>query len=209
MAFRLRVCRSRRIVIIIIMHAEAGAAGAAMIVHVSGSPRSGRACMQGLALPALAKDAWQMPAFFRMIQAGMLRDPVFSVWMDPDPNAVPAGEVLFGGADPSRFTGHLHFIRVISQKCVLWSPYLRPICVKAVSCVQQIRLNSAPNLPEVHPHDLTVPHFRSAVMMTACLGPQHDVMHGLMNSGVFQHLAIACRPRLACLPMRAQLGQAE
>ncbi|KAK9915581.1 hypothetical protein WJX75_001126 [Coccomyxa subellipsoidea] len=70
----------------------------------------------GLALPALAKDAWQMPAFFRMIQAGMLRDPVFSVWMDPDPNAVPAGEVLFGGADPSRFTGHLHFIRVISQK---------------------------------------------------------------------------------------------
>ncbi|EIE27127.1 acid protease [Coccomyxa subellipsoidea C-169] len=70
----------------------------------------------GLALPALAKDAWQMPAFFRMIQQGMLRDPVFSVWMDPNPNAVPAGEVLFGGADPSRFTGHLHFIRVISQK---------------------------------------------------------------------------------------------
>ncbi len=78
--------------------------------------------MQGLALPALAKDAWQMPAFFRMIQQGMLRDPVFSVWMDPNPNAVPAGEVLFGGADPSRFTGHLHFIRVISQKCALISP---------------------------------------------------------------------------------------
>lgn len=75
-------------------------------------------CMQGLALPALAKDAWQMPAFFRMIQAGLLRDPVFSVWMDPNPNAVPAGEVLFGGADASRFTGDLHFIRVISQKCV-------------------------------------------------------------------------------------------
>ncbi|BDA44437.1 Cathepsin D [Coccomyxa sp. Obi] len=70
----------------------------------------------GLALPALAKDAWQMPAFFRMIQAGLLRDPVFSVWMDPNPNAVPAGEVLFGGADPSRFQGSLHFIRVISQK---------------------------------------------------------------------------------------------
>ena len=26
--------------------------------------------MQGLALPALAKDAWQMPAFFRMVQLG-------------------------------------------------------------------------------------------------------------------------------------------
>lgn len=58
-----------------------------------------------------------MPPFFRMIQQGLLRDPVFSVWLDPNPNAVPAGEVLFGGADPSRFEGHLRFIRVVSQKC--------------------------------------------------------------------------------------------
>ena len=72
--------------------------------------------LQGLALPALAKDAWQMPAFFRMVQQGILRDPVFSVWMDPDSNAVPAGEILFGGADASRFEGHLQLIPVISKK---------------------------------------------------------------------------------------------
>jgi hypothetical protein len=71
---------------------------------------------QGLALPALAKDAWEMPAFFRMVQQGLLRDPVFSVWLDPDPNAVPAGEVLFGGAEPSHFQPPLHFISVISKK---------------------------------------------------------------------------------------------
>ncbi len=58
-----------------------------------------------------------MPAFFHMVQQGILRDPVFSVWLDPNPNAVPAGEVLFGGAEPNHFQGPLHFIRVISQKC--------------------------------------------------------------------------------------------
>ena len=72
--------------------------------------------MQGLALPALAKDAWQMPAFFRMVQQGILRDPVFSVWMDPNSDAVPAGEVLFGGADATKFEGHLSMVPVISKK---------------------------------------------------------------------------------------------
>lgn len=71
---------------------------------------------QGLALPALAKDAWQMPAFFRMAQQGILRDPVFSVWMDPNSEAVPAGEVLFGGADATHFEGHLALVPVISKK---------------------------------------------------------------------------------------------
>ncbi|CAK0736944.1 hypothetical protein CVIRNUC_000829 [Coccomyxa viridis] len=70
----------------------------------------------GLALPALAKDAWQMPAFFRMVQLGLLRDPVFSVWMDPNAAAVPAGEILFGGADATHFDGHLATVPVISKK---------------------------------------------------------------------------------------------
>ena len=74
--------------------------------------------MQGLALPALAKDAWQMPAFFRMVQLGLLRDPVFSVWMDPNAAAVPAGEILFGGADATHFDGHLATVPVISKKWV-------------------------------------------------------------------------------------------
>ena len=73
--------------------------------------------LQGLALPALAKDAWQMPAFFRMVQLGLLRDPVFSVWMDPNAAAVPAGEILFGGADATHFDGHLATVPVISRKC--------------------------------------------------------------------------------------------
>lgn len=80
------------------------------------------ATLQGLALPALAKDAWQMPAFFRMVQQGILRDPVFSVWMDPNADAVPAGEVLFGGADATKFEGHLAIVPVISKKCVPPSP---------------------------------------------------------------------------------------
>ena len=73
--------------------------------------------LQGLALPELAKNMWELPPFFRMAQQGLLRDPVFSVWMDPDAAAVPAGEILFGGADSTLFEGHLTFLRVISHKC--------------------------------------------------------------------------------------------
>ena len=75
------------------------------------------ACTQGLALPELAKNMWELPPFFRMAQQGLLRDPVFSVWMDPNAAAVPAGEILFGGADAALFEGHLTFLRVISHKC--------------------------------------------------------------------------------------------
>ena len=87
--------------------------------------------MQGLALPALAKDAWQMPAFFRMVQLGLLRDPVFSVWMDPNAAAVPAGEILFGGADATHFDGHLATVPVISKK---WAP-AKTLCTP--SCLMQ------------------------------------------------------------------------
>ena len=73
-------------------------------------------CCQGLALPELAKDMWELPAFFHMAQQGLLRDTVFSVWLDPNAAASPAGEVLFGGADATLFEGHLTFLRVISRK---------------------------------------------------------------------------------------------
>jgi hypothetical protein len=84
-------------------------------------------CAQGLALPELAKTMWELPPFFNMVQQGLLRDPVFSVWMDPNAAAVPAGEILFGGADSTRFEGHLKFVRVISLKCARGT--LAPPCL--------------------------------------------------------------------------------
>ena len=74
---------------------------------------------QGLALPGLSKEG-QMPAFFRMLESGMLDEPLFSMWLSPDPTAEPAGKVMFGGHNPMRYQGDLQDITVISSK---WGSY--------------------------------------------------------------------------------------
>ena len=71
--------------------------------------------MQGLALPALAKEGGT-PAFFRMVEAGMLDAPMFALWLSPDPVAEPAGEVHFGGHDRRRYNGVMHELPVMSTK---------------------------------------------------------------------------------------------
>lgn len=71
--------------------------------------------MQGLALPALAKEGGA-PAFFRMVEAGMLDAPMFALWLSPDPVAEPAGEVHFGGHDRRRYHGVMHELPVVSTK---------------------------------------------------------------------------------------------
>ena len=70
---------------------------------------------QGLALPGLSKQG-QMPAFFRMLEGGMLDEPLFSIWLSPDPTTEPAGKILFGGHNPQRYIGDLVDLPVISRK---------------------------------------------------------------------------------------------
>lgn len=70
---------------------------------------------QGLALPALAKEAGT-PAFFSMVEHGLLDAPMFAVWLSPDPVAEPAGHIHFGGHDRSRYVGAMHELPVISTK---------------------------------------------------------------------------------------------
>ena len=54
----------------------------------------------------MALDAWQ----------GLLDMPTFSLWLNPDPAAEPAGSLTFGGVEASRYTGALTNITVISSK---------------------------------------------------------------------------------------------
>ncbi|BDA49337.1 Cathepsin E at N-terminal half [Coccomyxa sp. Obi] len=69
----------------------------------------------GLAMPALSKQG-QLPAFFRMLESGLLDEPLFSIWLSPDPTLEPAGKILFGGHNPARYTGDLLDLPVISKK---------------------------------------------------------------------------------------------
>ncbi|KAK9830928.1 hypothetical protein WJX81_006612 [Elliptochloris bilobata] len=80
----------------------------------------------GLALPALAKEGGA-PAFFRMVEAGMLDAPMFAVWLSPDPLAEPAGHVHFGGHERSRYVGAMHELEVISTK--YWTVALTGVAV--------------------------------------------------------------------------------
>lgn len=88
--------------------------GDACIVMVDSETLSCQA--QGLALPALSKQG-QLPAFFRMLESGLLDEPLFSVWLSPDPTTEPAGKIMFGGHNPQRYVGMLQDLPVTSKKC--------------------------------------------------------------------------------------------
>ena len=66
------------------------------------------ACLpaQGLGFPNNSAQNVTTP-FFRMVQEWQLAQNMFSVWLNPDPDADDAGEIVFGGLNPSRFTGTL------------------------------------------------------------------------------------------------------
>lgn len=61
---------------------------------------------QGLGFPNNSAQH-ALPPFFNMIQENLLDQNMFSVWLNPDLAAADAGEVTFGGLDPSRFSGNL------------------------------------------------------------------------------------------------------
>lgn len=76
--------------------------------------------MQGLAFQALSKQSGVVPPFFNMVNQGLLDAPVFSVWLNRDisTGVYPAGELLFGGINTSRYSGDLRYHPVVSTKYV-------------------------------------------------------------------------------------------
>lgn len=88
----------------------------AIITGACSGSKFGPVVAQGLAMPALSKQG-QLPAFFRMLESGLLDEPLFSIWLSPDPTLEPAGKIHFGGHNPARYTGELLDLPVISKKC--------------------------------------------------------------------------------------------
>ena len=72
--------------------------------------------MQGLGFPQLS-NMRTLPAFFNMMTQGLLDAPTFSIYLNPDPSAEPAGEVQFGGMNNARFTGTMAWTPVVEKSC--------------------------------------------------------------------------------------------
>ncbi|XP_027716700.1 napsin-A [Vombatus ursinus] len=65
----------------------------------------------GLGFPTLAVAGVQ-PPLDTLMALGLLDQPVFSFYLNRDPEAVPGGEVILGGSDPSLYIPPLIFLPV-------------------------------------------------------------------------------------------------
>uniref|UniRef100_A0A8B9PTT1 cathepsin E n=1 Tax=Apteryx owenii TaxID=8824 RepID=A0A8B9PTT1_APTOW len=68
----------------------------------------------GLAYPSLAVDG-VTPVFDNMMAQNLVDLPMFSVYMSTNEDSSTAGELLFGGFDPSHFEGTLNWVPVTRQ----------------------------------------------------------------------------------------------
>merc|ERR1719430_1661383 len=53
-----------------------------------------------------------MPVFNNMIDQGVVEEPVFSFWLNRDPNADLGGEMILGGSDPLFYEGEMTYVPV-------------------------------------------------------------------------------------------------
>ncbi len=44
-----------------------------------------------------------------MVKKGLLTEPLFAIWLDPNKDSVPAGSISFGGTNPTKYTGSISY----------------------------------------------------------------------------------------------------
>ncbi|KAK9812485.1 hypothetical protein WJX73_003690 [Symbiochloris irregularis] len=60
-------------------------------------------------------DIYRQP-FLNMVNNGSLSKPQFSLWLNPNASALNAGEITFGGVNPSRYTADLDYLAAVPSK---------------------------------------------------------------------------------------------
>lgn len=53
-----------------------------------------------------------VPPFYNMVYQQLIPRSVFSVWLNGNESDPVGGEIVFGGADPSRYSGDFHFVPI-------------------------------------------------------------------------------------------------
>ncbi|KAE8733171.1 Aspartic proteinase A2 [Hibiscus syriacus] len=56
-----------------------------------------------------------VPVWYNMIKQGLIRDPVFSFWLNRNVEEEDGGEIVFGGVDPNHYRGKHTFVPVTQK----------------------------------------------------------------------------------------------
>ncbi|XP_059440646.1 aspartic proteinase-like [Corylus avellana] len=56
-----------------------------------------------------------VPVWYNMVQQGLVKEEVFSFWLNRDLDAEEGGEIIFGGVDPMHFKGNHTYIPVTKK----------------------------------------------------------------------------------------------
>lgn len=67
--------------------------------------------IMGLGYPTITRIS-KVPVFDNIVNQGLIKDAVFSVYLAKDATEQPGGEIVFGGADPKRYTGDFNYVPV-------------------------------------------------------------------------------------------------
>jgi len=74
-------------------------------------PYDGYDGILGLAYPSLTSGG-EKPLFFNMWSQDLISEPIFSFYLNPNEYAASGGELIFGGIDPSKYTGSITYVPV-------------------------------------------------------------------------------------------------
>ncbi|KAG4945933.1 hypothetical protein JHK82_041983 [Glycine max] len=55
---------------------------------------------------------YAVPVWYTMVEQGLVKDPVFSFWLNRKPEEENGGELVFGGADPAHYKGKHTYVPV-------------------------------------------------------------------------------------------------